>query len=50
MIAGGGGIWDAFASQMHSGGAMVIPLATSFRSALQTSVDEEKGGGGGLTG
>jgi len=50
MIAGGGGIWDAFTSQMCSRGAMVIILATSLSLALQTSVDEEKGGGGGAHG
>ena len=42
-----GCIWDVLASQICSGGAMVMPLSMSFHSALDMSIESKKKRGGG---
>ena len=41
-MVGRGSMWDALGSQIRSGGAMVMLLATSFHSALQMLVVLDK--------
>ena len=47
MKAGGARIRDALASRIRSGGATVMPLSTSFRSALDMSIESKKKRGEG---